>query len=169
MPFHSHLVCISGLPHLTSKLSPTSKKMWRDRYKTAKKGIIVGSLTTVGCHGATELAKDVINSKLRAFGYKSLFAIALGPVTQFLSLPLYIFTYGTRLRSISIATAQIGGLITRGELNIMNWSWIFMDLTLFGEIVSVTEDSSVSIFRNETNTTLLHVFNALDTFEAEVL
>ena len=101
-------------------------------------------------YGGTQLAKDIISSKLKAYGYKSLFAITLGPVIQFVSLPFYVFTYGSKFRKFAIATTEIGAKISKGEMGIVNWAWIGSDLFFFGEPVPITDDSDFLIIHNET-------------------
>lgn len=92
----------------------------------------------------------ICNHKLKAYGYKSLFAITLGPVIQFVSLPFYVFNYGSKFRKFAIATTEIGGKITKGEMRIVNWAWIGGDLVFFGEFVPITDDSDFLIIHNET-------------------
>ena len=55
--------------------------------KYGSASVIVG----VGISEGTQLAKDGISSKLKAYGYQSLFAITPGPVIQFVSLPFYVY------------------------------------------------------------------------------
>lgn len=97
---------------------------------------------------ATQLTKDIISSKLKAYGYKSLFAITLGPVIQFISIPFYVFTYGSKFRNFAIATTEIGAKISKGEMGIVNWSWIVADMVFFGEPVPITDDSDFLILHN---------------------
>ena len=104
----------------------------------------------VGISEGTQLAKDVISSKLKAYGYKSLFAITLGPVIQFVSLPFYVFTYGSKFRKFAMATTEIGAKISKGKMGIVNWAWIGADLVFFGEPVPITDDSDFLIIHNET-------------------
>jgi len=150
MPFHSHVTTVSILPHVFSRLEPETKKVYRKKYKTIKKYGSASVMAGVGISEGTQLAKDLLSSKLKAYGYKSLFAITLGPVIQFVSIPFYIFTYGSRLRQFAIATTEIGAKISKGEMGIVNWAWIGADLVLFGEPVSITDDSDFLVIRNET-------------------
>ena len=105
-----------------SRLQPETKKIYRQKYKNIKKYGSASVIAGVGISKGTQLAKDVISSKLKAYGYKSLFAITLGPVIQFVSLPFYVFTYGSKLTKFAIATAEIGGHISKGEMGIVNWA-----------------------------------------------
>jgi hypothetical protein len=151
MPFyHPHITTVSVLPHVFSRLEPGTKAVYLKKYKNIKKygsaSVIVGVSITEG----TQLAKDLVSSKLKAYGYKSLFAITLGPILQFVSLPFYIFTYGSKLRKFAIATTEIGAKISKGEMGIVNWAWIGADLIFFGEPVPITDDSDFLIIHNET-------------------
>lgn len=158
MPFHSNVTTVSIFPHVFSRLEPATKKVYRQKYKSLKKYGSASVITGVGvCEGA-ELAKDVISSKLKAYGYKSLFAITLGPVIQFVSLPFYVFTYGSRFRKFAIATTEVGAKISKGEMGIVNWAWIGADLVFFGEPVPITDDSDFLIIHNETVGKLAETF-----------
>lgn len=150
MPFHSYVPTVSIFPHVFSRLQPETKRIYRQKYKNIKKYGSASAIVGVGLSEGTQLAKDVISSKLKAYGYKSLFAITLGPVIQFVSLPFYVFTYGSKVKKFAIATTEIGGKISKGEMGIVNWAWIGADLIFFGEPVSITEDSDFLIIHNET-------------------
>ena len=150
MPFHSHITTVSIFPHVFSRLELETKKVYRQKYKNIKKYGSASVIAGVGISEGTQLAKDIISSKLKAYGYKSLFAITLGPVIQFVSLPFYVFTYGSKFRKFAIATTEIGAKISKGEMGIVNWAWIGADLVFFGEPVSITNDSDFLIIHNET-------------------
>ena len=137
-------------PHAFSRVQPETKSLYRQKYKRIKK---YGSAAVMGGVGLTEgsqLVKDIISSKLKAYGYKSFFALTLGPVVQFVSLPLYVFSCGSKIRKFAVATTEIGALISKGEMGIVNWAWIGVDLVLFGEPVSITDDSDFLMIHNET-------------------
>lgn len=51
---------------------------------------------------------------------------------------------------MSIALARFGATISRAEESIANWQWAIVDLMLFGEIVSISEDKPLLFIRNET-------------------
>jgi hypothetical protein len=150
MPFHSHVTTAAIFPHVFSRLQPETKEVYKQKYKNIKKYGSASVIAGVGISEGTQLAKDVISSKLKAYGYKSLFAIALGPVIQFVSLPFYVFTYGSKFRKFAIATTEIGAKISKGEMGIVNWAWIGADLVFFGEPVLITDDSDFLIIHNET-------------------
>ena len=144
MPFYSPIRTISTvsvLPHVFSRLEPTTKNIYRQKYKTIKKYGSASVIAGVGVTEGTQLAKDIISSKLKAYGYKSLFAITLGPIIQFVSIPFYVFTYGSKFRKFAVATTEIGAKISKGEMGIVNWVWIGAALILFGEPFPKTDDS----------------------------
>ena len=87
-----------------------------------------------------------------------MFAITLGPVIQFISLPFYVFTYGSKFRKFAIATTEVGAKISKGEMGIVNWAWIGADLVFFGEPVPITDDSDFLIIHNETVGKLAETF-----------
>ncbi len=153
MPFYSPIrtiTTVSVLPHVFSRLDPGSKQIYRKKYKTIKKYGSASVIAGVGVTEATQLTKDIISSKLKAYGYKSLFAVTLGPIIQFISVPFYVFTYGSKFRKFAVATTEIGAKISKGEMGIVNWAWIGADLVLFGEPVPITDDSDFLIIHNET-------------------
>ena len=150
MPFHSHITTISIFPHVLSRVDPVNKNNYRRKYQKIKKYGSAAVLTGVGVTEGTQLAKDVISSKLKAYGYKSLFAVVSGPVIQFVSLPFYVFSYGSKLRRFALSVTEVGAKITKGEMGIVNWAWIGLDVVLFGEPVSITEDSDFLIIHNKT-------------------
>ena len=150
MPFHSHITTVSIFPHVLSRVDPVTKNNYRKKYQKIKKYGSAAVLTGVGITEGTQLAKDVISSKLQAYGYKSLFAVVSGPVIQFVSLPFYVFSYGSKFKRIALSVTEVGAKITKGEMGIINWTWIGLDVILFGEPVSITEDSDFLIVHNET-------------------
>jgi hypothetical protein len=160
MPFHSYVSTVSVLPHVFSRMDRNTKKFYREKYKNIKKTFTVGTMVSVSAIDGVELAKDILSSKLRAYGYKSLFAIAAGPIIQVIALPLYIFSYGSAVRKYAKAASEIGAKITTGEMGIVNWAWIGMDIMLFGEPVSITESSDLMILSNETTGAVTEVLDS---------
>ena len=150
MPFHSHITTVSIFPHVLSRVDPISKNKYKKKYQRIKKYGSAAVLTGVGFTEGTQLAKDVISSKLKAYGYKSLFAVVSGPVIQFVSLPLYVFSYSSKFRKFAVAVTKVGAKITKGEMGIVNWAWIGLDVVLFGEPISITEEDNYFILSNET-------------------
>lgn len=150
-----HVINVSIFPHLFSRLDETTKAYYRKRYKNLKSASSVGVIAGVGITEGVQLVKDVFCSKLRAYGYKSLFGIVLGPTIQFLSLPFYVYTYGTKLSSYAITAAEIGAKITKGQMGIVNWVWIGADILLFGEPIPITDESDFMIIHKEPAATFL--------------
>ena len=149
MPFYLPVTTVSIFPHVFSRLDAKPKTVYRDQYKQMKQVVTAGSMVTVGTIDGTQLVKDVLSSKLRAYGYKSFFAVAAGPVVQIISIPFYIFTYGSALRVYAKGIAEIGGRIIKSEMGLINWAWIGLDLALFGEPVSIDANTTLMILSNE--------------------
>ena len=103
MLFHSHITTVSIFPHVLSRVDPVNKNNYRRKYQKIKKYGSAAVLTGVGVTEGTQLAKDVLSSKLKAYGYKSLFAVASGPVIQFVSLPFYVFSYCSKFRRLALS------------------------------------------------------------------
>lgn len=122
---------VSVLPHVFSHLELGTKAVYLKKYKTIKKYESVSVLAGVGIAEGIKLEKNVINSKLKAYGSKLLFARTLGPILPFVSLPFYGFIYGSKFRKFAIATTEIGAQISKGEMGIVNWAWIGADVILF--------------------------------------
>ena len=150
MPFGTHLTTVSIFPHLFSRLDPEKKRIYRTKYKKMKKMGSASVLVGVGASEGTMLVKDLLNSKLKAYGYKSFFAVAMGPIVQGLALPFYVMTYGSKLRKFAVAISDIGAKISKGEMGIVNWAWVGADLIFFGEPVPITDDMNHLILQNET-------------------
>lgn len=149
------------LPHLLSKVEPATKSVYRKKYRKMKKLSGVSILTSVSSTTLIELAKDIITSKLKARGYRTIFLILGGPVIQVIAVPFYVFSKGTRLRNLAIACMAIGSEISRGTVEISTWFWIFLDLLLFGEYVSTTEGENWMLIRNETDSKIAEVVNSI--------
>ena len=49
-----------------------------------------------------------------------------------------------------MSVTEVVAKITKGEMGIVNWAWIGLDVVLFGEPVSITEDSDFLVIHNET-------------------
>ena len=49
-----------------------------------------------------------------------------------------------------MSATEIGAKITKGEMGIVNWAWIGLDVVLFGEPIPITEDSDFLLVNNET-------------------
>lgn len=154
MSLRSLVPTVSILPHLFSKLEPEDKLAVLRKYKKVKRYGSLSSITLIAANEGLELSRDVIKSKLKAHGYKSLFAISLGPLLQVISLPMYVVSYGLKVRKFAVASSELGAQILKGQLGIVNWAWIGADLLLFGEPVSITDNSTCSILQNETATLL---------------
>ena len=128
------------LPHLLSKVDPVTKSLYRKKYRKFKKVGGITILTAVGTSTVVECFKDVSVSKLKAYGYKTMFFVFSGPFIQVVAVPMSIYSYGTRLRNVSIALMKIGAELSRGEVEVSTFFFIFLDFVLFGEYVSATEE-----------------------------
>ena len=67
-----------------------------------------------------------------------------------MSMPFYVFTYGSKFRKFVLAMTEVGAKISKSEMGIINWAWIGADLVFFGEPVPITDDSDFLIIHNET-------------------
>lgn len=117
-------------------------------------------MIAVGGIERTELVKDVISSQLKTFGYRSLFAITIGPIICTISLSLYVIDYGTKVHNLTIGLSKLGGKIMKGELGGANLPFTIMDLALFGEFIAIT-DSDMMILHNKTAHSLCDIVDNL--------
>ena len=60
-----------------------------------------------------------------------------------------------------MAASELGAKITRGEMGIVNWACIGLDVVLFGEPVPITEDCDFLIIHNETASQLAETLGEL--------
>lgn len=161
MSLYNPEVSILAFPHLLSKVEIEKKRKYRERYKNFKISAVAGSLSLITVSEGLGFAKDIVSSKLKAYGYKSLFAICAGPLIQFISIPLYIFSYATKLQKTAVTIAQLGALITETEVSMVNWAFFAMDVCVFGEAVPIVEQHDLCWLRNETASELVSVFPTL--------
>jgi hypothetical protein len=120
---------------------------------------IATSFSVVGVSGFVEITKDIIRSKLKAYGYKSLFALIMGPSLQIFSLPFYVFSYGSKIRTYINIVMEFGAILTRGEFELVNLGWIISDFALFGEHVPITTNCTFKLIHNETGKEIAEVIN----------
>ena len=132
-----HFATGSVFPHVFSRVDPIDKYNYREKYREIKKYGTSAALAGVVTVEGTQLVKDIISSKLKAYGYKSLFAIASGPVVRVVALPFYAFTYGSKLRRFALSVNEVGVYITKGQMGVVNWAWVGLDIVLFGELVPI--------------------------------
>lgn len=121
MPLNYFYIDTYLLPHTCSKILLSTKAMWKRRYANLKRKICAGAIVTVGVVNTMKFARDIAASKLKAYGYKALFATAVGPVIQVAGAPLYIYLYGTKFANMTIAIVEIGAKITKSEMKVLNW------------------------------------------------
>lgn len=161
MPLTDIIYNAAHLPHLLSKVDPVTKKVYRNKYRKLKKLSGVSILTLISSTTVIELIKDVGASKLKAYGYKTIFVILGGPVIQVVAVPFYVFSKGTKLRNLAIACMAVGSEISRGEVEVATWFWIILDMILFGEYVSTTEGENWMWLKNETDNKIAELINSV--------
>ena len=63
---------------------------------------------------------------------------------------------------MAFAITEFGAKISKGEMGIVNWAWIAVDLIVFGEPVSITDDSNFLIISNETIINLVETIKEVE-------
>ena len=139
------------IPNLTSRMSAGERNKLNDKYINIKKGTILVSLGAVTLIETRLLIIDLVTSKLKAYGYKTVFVVLLSPVVQMIGLPIYVFSGVGKLRGLAITLSDIGSKIRTGEISVMNWMWLLSDLAIFGEGVPLMNLTDLMLLRNETN------------------
>lgn len=79
-------------------------------------------------------------------------ATLAGPIVQFISIPLYLWTSAHKVRVIAISICDLGAKISAGEIAIVGWECIGLDLLLFGEPVGIGNSTELMLLRNESAT-----------------
>ncbi len=80
MPFNHPNFCAAGIPHVFSRLNETRKSELRNKYRRLKKYSHGSGMFSVSLFEARKLGQDVLNSKLKAYGYKTLFGVTVSSV-----------------------------------------------------------------------------------------
>lgn len=146
------------VPHIFSRLDSKTKSQYIAKYKTMKKVSVSTSIGVATLTGVVAIAKHIMFSKLKAYGYRILFGLLLGPIVQLISLPFYIYSYGMYFKKYAIAIMQIGAQITKGEFELIGLAWIISDFVLFGEFIPLTDDMNFCIAHNETGSAIQDAF-----------
>lgn len=155
MPNLSSEFLVFAVPHVFSKLDPQAKLMVRKNYKLVKRGVITGTFVGVGAIDGFQLAKDVVNTKVKAYGYKTFWTVIVGPAIQLCGLPVYIFTLGSRFSKYAIAIINFGQTILKGQMGFADMMWVPVDIALFGECVPYNENctnATLTLLHNESET-----------------
>jgi hypothetical protein len=132
------------VPNLTSRMTERRRSKWKKVYIEIKKRSIilsVGAISYLDCKALINKGfVEVVFSKFKSRGYKLLIALYCGPTLQLISLPVYLFTTARKVRAFGLALCEIGAKVTSGEMEIINWGWIFVGLALFGEPVLIGDN-----------------------------
>ena len=138
------------VPNLTSRMSEEKRNTLKAKYINIKKGTIVVTLSALTIPEAKLFIIDLTTSKLKLYGYKTLFAVALGPLVQTFCIPIYIFSKARKLKVLAITLSNLGSKISTGEMSVMNWMWFLTDLAIFGEGVPILNSTDLMLLKNET-------------------
>jgi hypothetical protein len=132
-------------------MSEESRNKWKQKYINIKRGVVATTLTTVTLIDLKAFAIDLFYSKLKRFGYKTAVVVLIGPYIQFAGVTLYLLGNIGKLRLVAVTLSDIGSKITCGEMGILNWMWIAIDMCAFGEPVPIIESTDLMLLRNETS------------------
>ena len=136
-------------PCLTQRLSPETRKMWKDRYRYAKKyGIraTVGVVTGTGCY---TLVKEVGMYGVKHHAKRYIGAILINTGLTCVSAGIPLITNATKIVKYSKACHSVCSAAWRGAHNIAELPLIVCDYALFGEYVPSCGESDYDIFSNE--------------------
>jgi hypothetical protein len=142
------------VPHLLRDLNPESKARSKSIYRRLKRGLSVGSLIGIVIWEGKDFIMDIAKSKVKKHGYKLLLGVTCYPMLQGISIPIYVLSNHKKIRSVATTIAETGSSILKGQLALTNLPFLCLDLILFGEPVSITDNSNFSIWHNETAPTI---------------
>lgn len=135
-------------PCLTQRLSPDTRKMWKEFYRYAKKyGIRTGFgiITATGCYTLVkEAATDGV--KFHAKRYLGVILISTGLTGISVGIPL--ISNVTKIVKYSKACHSFCAAAWRGAHNLAEFTLIVCDYALFGEYVPSCCETDYDIFSN---------------------
>ena len=137
-------------PCLTQRLSPETRKMWKERYRYAKKyGIraTFGVVTGTGCY---TLVKEAATDGVKSHAKRYIGAILINTGLTCVSGGIPLITNATKIVKYSNkAFHSICSAACRGAHNIAELPLIVCDYALFGEYVPSCGEADYDIFSNE--------------------
>lgn len=142
---------ILGVPHLFSNVDTQKKALLEKKYKILKRRIITGSMITVAGIEGTELVKDVLKSQMMLYGYNRLLLLALGPYLHIGAGALNLIFQTGRIKNTAFLISQIGGMIIKNEVRLIDMAWVLVDISLFGKMVPCSENLNYSLLHNVTS------------------
>jgi hypothetical protein len=143
-------------------MDPAAKARWKCYYRKAKRGICISSFGTIVLLEAKDLIVDIAKSQVKQQGYKTLIALSAYPMLEAISIPLYLATNHKKIRVFARGIANTGSLILKGQMHLSNLPSLAVDYILFGEPVSITDNSNFSIWRNETAPTFDEIISTFN-------
>ena len=136
-------------PCLTQRLSPETRKVWKNRYRYTKKyGIraTFGVVTGAGCY---TLVKEVAMDGVKRHAKRYIGAILINTGLTCVSTGIPLITNATKIVKYSKACHSVCSAAWRGAHNIAELPLIVCDYALFGEYVPSCGESDYDIFSNE--------------------
>jgi hypothetical protein len=122
-------------PCLTQRLSPETRKNWKEHYPTAKKyGIRVEFATVIGTSGYT-LIKEAARDGIKRDGKRYIGGISLNSCLTCISGVVPLLTNATKIVKYSKVCHSVCATAWRASHNIAELPLIVCDYGLFGEYV----------------------------------
>jgi hypothetical protein len=138
-------------PCLTQRLSPETRKNWKEHYRTAKKyGIRVGFATISGTSGYT-LVKEAAKEGIKRHGKRYIGAILINSGLTCISGGVPLLTNATKVVRYSKACHSVCGAAWRASHSIAELPLIVCDYALFGEYVPSCGETDYDIYNKTTD------------------
>ena len=151
------LLIFGGIPHYLQKVEPERKLVLKRHYRCVKRWFTGCSIAGVGALDGYGLGKDMIRSELKSRSDKTIGLVILGPIIQGFSIPFYIITSTLKIQRYAVAIAEIGALVMRTQASVAGWSFLILDLSIFGEVVPMFEGNELMIYHNDTSQAIMSI------------
>ena len=136
-------------PCLTQKLSPETRKMWKERYRYAKKYGIRATFGVVTGRGSYTLVKEAAIDGVKRHAKRYLGVILINTGLTCVSGGIPLITNATKIVKYSKACHSVCSAAWRGAHNIAELPLLVCDYALFGEYVPSCGEADYDIFSNE--------------------
>jgi hypothetical protein len=153
---------VFAFPHVLKDMDPETKMTCRAFYRRVKRGFVVGSFAGIAVLEGKDLVMHIVKRQVVRNGYKLLLGVSVYPMTQLISVPFYILTNHKKIKMIGKTLAETGAMILEGEMTLGNVMFLAVDMALFGEPVSITDNSNFSIWGNETAPSLDEIISTFN-------
>ena len=136
-------------PCLTGRLSPETRKIWKERYRITKKyGVRVGfgAISGTGC---LTLVKEAAKDGVKRHAKRYIGGILVNSGLTCVSAGIPLLTNATKVVKYSKACHSVCAASWRAAHNVAELPLILCDYAIFGEYVPSCGESDYDLFSNE--------------------